>query len=286
MRIKSMRLTIQVIFFCLSSIGVVGIAMTGLVYPYFFCPASPGAVANCPLLVLEHAMVEDVTATHTLAILAYLFGLIGFLGLVFGRAFCGWACPIGFVQEMLWYVQRFISEMLRPIKKVGEKALTASRKRGIQPRIYKYFILVTFVVLLSYLTGTLFFTNRCPVGGLTGTIPYLAIGGFDIGPYFAQKMVFTFAFILISLLACRTFCRYLCPVGALLSPMNKFSLLRMNTEWDNCTECMACRKVCPMEVPTPYDKRHMECILCGKCVDACKFDARDFCVLYKKIKKE
>jgi polyferredoxin len=82
-------------------IGVFGIAKTGLIFPYFFCNASPGAVCVCPLWVLEHgSILFAIDLKQALTMLLFLFGFLGLIGFVIGRTFCGWACPIGFIQDI------------------------------------------------------------------------------------------------------------------------------------------------------------------------------------------
>ena len=100
MRLKSFRLLFQVIFLFLSIIGFAGVAKTGLIFPYFFCNASPGAVCVCPIWALEHASIILSSDFKTaLTMLVYLFGFLGVIGFAVGRTFCGWACPIGLTQD-------------------------------------------------------------------------------------------------------------------------------------------------------------------------------------------
>ena len=101
MRLKSLRLLSQVIFLFLSIIGIAGFTVSGLIYPYFFCNASPGATCVCPLWALEHASILlNLDFKLALAMFLYLFGFLGVIGVIFGRTFCGWACPIGFLQDI------------------------------------------------------------------------------------------------------------------------------------------------------------------------------------------
>ena len=106
MRISSLRITFQLIFLILSCLGLFFIILgmswstTGLYYPYLFCPACPGHTANCPIGGLEHAFLAKDLITG-LKMLVYLFGFLGVAGVLVGRWFCGWACPVGALQDVI-----------------------------------------------------------------------------------------------------------------------------------------------------------------------------------------
>ena len=74
-------------------------------------------------------------------------------------------------------------------------------------------------------------------------------------------------------LIARFWCRYLCPMGALLSLFNRVSFLRLKLDENRCNGCAACTADCPMgiEPHTQYDNHN--CIKCGRCVDGCHMGA-------------
>jgi polyferredoxin len=67
----------------------------------------------------------------------------------------------------------------------------------------------------------------------------------------------------------RGWCRYFCPVGALLAPFNKVSYLYVDVNTTACVQCQLCSQACPMGINVPEMHRDSECILCGKCITAC-----------------
>jgi polyferredoxin len=73
----------------------------------------------------------------------------------------------------------------------------------------------------------------------------------------------------------RAFCKYLCPVPVLMKLGSRFAFLKVSGAKESCTECMACVKVCPMDIRIPdyvmAGQRVLstECILCNTCVSAC-----------------
>ncbi|MEA3558702.1 MAG: 4Fe-4S binding protein [Candidatus Thermoplasmatota archaeon] len=99
----------QAFFFIIAVLGVFGVAMTGWIYPFFFCPASPGACAGCPIWVIEHGTLDILRGVQEgYYMLLYLVGLFLAIGVLVGRSFCGWACPVGSLQDIFSYFDRRI----------------------------------------------------------------------------------------------------------------------------------------------------------------------------------
>lgn len=273
MRIKSIRLTSQIIFFFITILGLF-IGMTGFIYPYFFCPASPAACATCPLWVLEHISIDLRIGMDTLKFAVFTFGFLGTVFVIFGRAFCGWACPIGLLQELIAKTKKskisiILKKSFYTLKPVTDKV----GEYGIKPKHYKYIILL-FIPITSYITKELFFTEFDPIGGITATIPRLVgeSGEWSTRSNFWPKFIFVIVFFLFVFAIARAWCRFLCPIGAIAGIFNKVSFLKVDFN-DNCTECGACRRKCPMKINIPNEQRSAECVHCGICVDTCKFDA-------------
>ncbi|MCK4718096.1 MAG: 4Fe-4S binding protein [Thermoplasmata archaeon] len=285
MRIRSLRIASQTFFFVLSWAALLGVTMTGLVYPYFFCVASPGAWAGCPLGTLEHGFANPTLSTG-IPLLLFLFGFMGILVFIFGRGFCGWACPIGFLGDILYKIRKVFLPVLRPLGGVLTPVARTSQKYGIEPRYYKYIILV-LIPITSLITGRMIFTEIDPIGGVTATIPTLLIGGYEATqPFFTIKMLLVVMWLLMGVVVMRSWCRFLCPLGAAMAPGNKVSLLSLKYKEDKCTKCMACVKACPMDINVMEEQRSYECILCGECVESCNFQALDMTFAGKEILKD
>jgi len=283
MRIRSKRIASQTFFFLISWIGLLGVPMTGIIYPYFFCVASPGACAGCPLGTLQHGFI----GTGGLALLLFLFGFFGILVLIFGRALCGWACPIGFLNEILYKIRGPLLGLFRPLEKPLTPMAQASVKFGMDPKYYKYMILI-LIPVASFVTGKTIFTMICSVGGVVATIPtILFVGGYEFNqPLFAIKMILVLMWLVIGILVMRSWCRFLCPLGAAMAPGNKLSFLSLQYDRGSCTNCNACVKVCPMKVDVFNDRRSLECILCGRCVEACNFSSLEIQLLGNSVLKK
>ena len=105
-----------------------------------------------------------------------------------------------------------------------------------------------------------------------GAIPLLTANAdlrAQIGGLFYWKFAILVGIVVLSVKIYRPFCQYLCPLGAIYGWFNKFSLVQIHWEKDACTNCMACKKACPIDLPPEKISVSTECIKCGKCVDAC-----------------
>ncbi len=98
MKLQIKRLISQIILFFSANLGYPGYPglKTGFCYPFFYCQACPAATSACPLRSLEQS-VDKGSFTWRLFLFPLL--IIGFLGVLTGRAVCAWACPIGLLQR-------------------------------------------------------------------------------------------------------------------------------------------------------------------------------------------
>jgi ferredoxin-type protein NapH len=67
----------------------------------------------------------------------------------------------------------------------------------------------------------------------------------------------------------RPFCRLVCPLGAVWSPFNRLSVLRIAIDDGRCTGCGECRRVCPVDISIFEDAASTRCVRCMECVRAC-----------------
>ena len=123
--------------------GLVGISTTGFIYPYFFCYSCPWDIAACPLGILEHGFIDIQVSSlffPAIGMLLFLGGFMILIGILFGRAFCGWACPMGALQDLS---RKF---------KISAKT-KKSLKPVIDPRFkYTKFLILGLIPVTSYLS--------------------------------------------------------------------------------------------------------------------------------------
>lgn len=246
-KISRVRQLSQTISFFLSNVGLISILKTGLYYPFLHCYGCPLASAGCPLGTLQHFIIIP-------AIPLYLIGTLGVYGTIFGRAFCGWACPFGGFQDLLGRITK--------------------RKKITRPIPYMKYLMLLLVIILAWITLDTLFCKFCPAGSLFAAIPapffYTSI---SFGIYYYVHMATLTLTILLVLTISRFWCRYLCPL-ATIGFFNKISLLNISLNRDKCKECLECLKVCPMGIDKLTDiGSSSDCILCGKCVETCKTNA-------------
>lgn len=171
-----------------------------------------------------------------------------------GTLFCGWICPLGAVQELIH------------IKKIELPPNFKSLDRGL--KFLKHLILA-FLLYFTIKTGWNIFCRYDPFKAL-----------FNFQGEFITLLILIII-LMASLLVKRPFCRYLCPFGAVLSFISRFSIYKIRLNSPSCAGCGACAKnICPMDalslagserkIPTI---NHSECIQCGICIYSCHLDA-------------
>ena len=263
------RLSVQAAAFLLQNPKLhhffLGIIETGgtksVCAPGLNCYSGPAAIGACPIGSLQNTM------SRTYKKPAFPFYAVGFLilvGLVLGRWVCGFLCPFGLVQDLIYKIPFF------------KKIRTFPYERFL--RFLKYAVLGVLVIglpLYSAFKGVLvpfFCKYLCPSGTLFGAIPLAAANGMiraQVGPLFWWKVGVLTALLLLSLLISRPFCRYLCPLGAIYGAFNRIALVHLSFEETTCVACGKCESVCAMGIDPKTRFNSAECIRCGRCVRAC-----------------
>ncbi len=118
----------------------------GIPCPAMNCYACPAAASACPIGTIQHFIVRKKFPLYAL-------GVIGLVGALIGRASCGWFCPFGWFQELVYKL---------PIPK---------RRLPNRFNWTRYVILAVLVVAIPYITRDPWFCKLCPVGALEASIP-------------------------------------------------------------------------------------------------------------------
>lgn len=211
-----------------------------------------------PFLVIQGAALGIATGSLV------LFGTLFVSSLLFGRAFCGWLCPAGGLQDAC--------------ASVRGKTLRRGRRD-----LVKYVIWVPWIAAIVAAVAS--------AGGLSSVRPfYQTEHGISIAGPAAYVIYYGFIVLIVALALSfgrRAFCRYVCwmapfmVIGRRLRNAGGWPALRLVAETGGCKQCGTCDRSCPqgLDVREHVLRGSMEdaeCILCGNCADSCPARALRF----------
>lgn len=229
----------------------------GVCVPGLNCYSCPGAVGSCPLGSLQTALLSSRYKFPY-----YILGMLLLFGVIFGRVVCGFLCPFGLLQELLYKI---------PSKKIQKNKWTRRLS------LLKYMILIVFVIGIPLILAVPGFCKYiCPAGTLEGGIFLVAMNEklqALIGRLFSWKMAVLAVVIISAVFIFRSFCRFICPLGAFYALFHKVSMVGMKLDEEKCNGCNACVAHCKMDVKRVGDR---ECIQCGECIGKCRQCALSF----------
>lgn len=237
--------------------------------PGINCYSCPGAVAACPLGSFQGSFSADRSTFY------YVSGILLLYCILFGRFICGWLCPFGLIQELLYKIK------------------TPKVKKSPVTRILSYlkYIILVFFVLIVPITYAFrdtplpaFCKYICPAGTLEGGLSLLAnkvnASYFSmLGPIFTWKFLMMISILIACIFIFRMFCRFICPLGALYGLFNKISVFGVKVDNSKCTHCDLCVHHCKMDIHHVGDQ---ECISCGECIPVCPTQAIQWKGLIRK----
>ena len=210
---------------------------------------------------LRDVVVSLFTGTFALSALSgSLVTLTIVLGVtvLWGRFFCGYLCSFGALQELLAFTGKKLLPRRGKIPEKADKVL----------KFVKYGVLLGIVLLLWAL--------QLPVDSTLspwGVFGALLSGNLTVMGEAIPTVGFGLlaAILIVSLFAERAFCRYLCPLGALFTPLSAGRLFRIRRLESACTGCQNCTRACAMGVTVHENDfvRSGECIDCMRCLATC-----------------
>jgi len=176
---------------------------------------------------------------------------VALLTIVGNKLFCGWACPIGAIQEAFHRI---------PVSKRLKVKLPFWITNSIRVILFVVFLVVVFSL------GTSIYDYFNPF--------HFFHWSFELLPV-AALLVALVAGVFIF----RPFCYLVCPLGLFTWVLEHLSLVRVKVKKDACTECNVCIKKSPCPaVPAILEGRRSrpDCHACGRCIEVCPEDALHF----------
>ena len=209
----------------------------------FFAPMIP--------IQLQFILLGDVGSLGAPLSIA-LIGLVAFIifTILFGRIFCGYLCPIGAIQELLY--------------------LLPTPKKNITSKKYSIIFRIIFFIFIVF-SARLFSIN---------ILSYLGVSSFFHLKLTSIFLIVFVVLLLISLFVYRPFCRFFCPYGVFLSLAARISIFKLQRN-SRCTDCGKCEEICPTSESGMHDLKQ-ECYMCNRCREVCPFNA----IEYKRRKKK
>ena len=286
----------------ISLVAVNGLAFT-LIYPFIKLKPIPFGL---PILASINSPYSAIYSSLDLIQLELaqpefpwlVLGTIFLIGAVVGRAFCGWVCPIGFIQDIITTLKNRLDVVSPRTHKTAKKL--------------KYYVLFLTMLISGTLGLSLYlgigsdyktaldvfatgpFIALSPDGTLFGTVPALLrllsqnltsiiahpptiqevwAQMSQIPPLLALRLLILIGFFVAAWKVPRFWCRYICPTGALMAIFQRHSFAGIKRDPVKCTKCPHCEVKCPMQInilDLPWEKfNDPECIMCMECIDAC-----------------
>ena len=194
----------------------------------------------------------------------WAFVFFAVLAVIGSKLICGWACPFGALQELIYHLP-----ILKKLKKRRLPFVISNTIRGL-----------LFVAVLLLLFGI--------VGGRTGFVIYHFLNPFNLFDLHIET-VWVGATIVIALVVSlgfyRPFCRFVCPFGLVSWVLERVSIFRVKIDRERCTDCGACVVACPLDAAkgrVAGKAFPADCFSCARCLNVCPVDAIDYGLVGKK----
>ena len=253
-----------------------GLIIVYLVLPWFYINGKPALMVNIAKREFTFFGSTLYGVEPILFFLLLISGLffIGFLTSVFGRVWCGWACPqTVFIQSIFLKIEAWIEGKARQREKLDQGPVTFEKvwKKTIKWGLYTAISLHIAHTFMGYFIGP-------------RELFWITMGSpFDHFGIFTAVMIFTTIILLDFGWFREQFCIIACPYGRIQSVMMDENSLVVaydakrgeprrgeveRFQEGDCVNCYNCVKVCPTGIDIRRGTQ-LECIACTQCIDAC-----------------
>ncbi|MCL5029797.1 MAG: 4Fe-4S binding protein [Bacteroidetes bacterium] len=208
----------------------------------------------------------------------FIFLAIILMSIVFGKSFCSWLCPVGFISELIGDFGEKIFKRKLKLPKWIDIPLRSLKYLLLGFLFYAVFVLMNLVAVKAFLDS-----------------PYNQAADLKMYYFFVDisktALIVIGSLFLLSIIVRNFWCRFLCPYGALLGIFSFLSPNKIKRNPVSCIDCGLCAKACPSSIKvdkilTVYSD---ECSTCLNCIDACPVeDTLDLKSVFtkKKISKK
>lgn len=233
---------------------------------------SPAPVFASWLLAFDPVIAAGQAAHRGLVLVVSGPLLLLALTLLFGRFFCGWVCPLGtlldLVRPLAFWQKR------KPLKPAG--GLFPSNRNST----LRYWLLAVILgaSLVSLRSVGLFDPLVVFHRGSTSLANVLTAPEAGWLAAVSTVLLAFAAIVALELWQPRFWCRNVCPFGALLGLVSRFSLLRRHVSPSACTGCRLCERACPMNAMSGGVETtdYSQCTFCLECTSVCTRDGIRF----------
>lgn len=252
-------------------------------------PLWSGSLVNLPFRLDPLLMIFQSIAARTLLAGSWLAVFTLILTLIFGRAWCGWICPIGTLLDIFSFKGKktkiIVPENWRKVKYILLIVILAAAILGNLTLL----VLDPITIWMRTMTGSIwqgFHTIINAVISITAGVPFLADPVHQLDQALRTTIfpgdvpgvrypwlpgLIFLGIIFLNLVAERFWCRYICPLGGFLGVISKFALFK-RTVSDSCKGCGLCEQDCPTGTIDPrrgYRSDPAECTMCMNCLASC-----------------
>ena len=197
----------------------------------------------CPIGAIQNVAVALTDSAYAIPYVVIVFFFLPLvLALLFGRVFCGGVCPLGGIQDLV---------LLKPVQ------LPRKLDKSLGTLKYAYLLLAIWFAVQPAQERDFIICRFDPFVGFFrfhGSAGVLIFGG---------------ALLALGLFIGRPYCRYLCPYGALLAILSRFSWRGVTITPDKELDCGLCTEACPLGAVEKMRAVKSSCLFCARCFTFC-----------------